>query len=88
VEHQELTKRRSRAARKEEQGEQQNKIKQNRASTRTRSRRSRRALDQSMIPTSLFQNFSNKVNKLRTSSNFGSYRQQEKIRGTAVVLSD
>jgi hypothetical protein len=44
--HQELTKRRSRAAGKQEQGDQQNKNKQNRAATRTRSRRSRRAPDQ------------------------------------------
>jgi hypothetical protein len=45
VEHQELTKRRSRAARMVEQGDQQNQIKQNRAATRSRSRRRRRALD-------------------------------------------
>jgi hypothetical protein len=40
-----------------QQGDQQNKIKQDKAATRTRSRRSRRAPDQSLIPTSLLQKF-------------------------------
>jgi hypothetical protein len=57
VEHQELTKRRSRVARMEEKCDQQNQIKQNRATTRSRSRRSRRAPDQSLIPTSPPQKF-------------------------------
>jgi hypothetical protein len=37
------------------QGDQQNKIKQDKAAARTRSRRNRRAPDQSLIPTSLLQ---------------------------------
>jgi hypothetical protein len=64
-EHQELIKRRSRAARKQEQGGQPKQIKQDKATTRSRSRRSRREPEPSPTPTSLLLKFQQQGEQLK-----------------------
>jgi hypothetical protein len=64
-----------------QQGVQPNQIKQDKTTTRTGSRGSRRALDQSLIPTSFLQKSQQQGEQARTSSNICSYHPSKKIRG-------